>query len=84
MLFRSLAAKESEVLVEAAIGHLCDLNQTLSFEAVEALVLCGQQLAAPTAVRVDAVDLLAYDQLLEGDWSEPALGVELGGGVSHE
>jgi len=27
-----LAAKESEALVEAAIGRLCDLDQTLSFE----------------------------------------------------
>jgi hypothetical protein len=59
-----LAAKESEALVEAAIGRL--LDQALSFEALEALVLCGQQLAAPTSVQVDAVDLSAYDQLLEG------------------
>jgi hypothetical protein len=61
-----LAARENEALVEAAIGRLCELDQTLSFEAVEALVLGGQKLAAPTAVRVDVVDLSAYDQLLEG------------------
>ena len=60
-----LAAKENESLVENAIGHLCDLAQAMSFEAVEALVLCGQKLAAPTTVRVDAVDLSSYDQLLE-------------------
>jgi len=47
----------------------------MSFEAVEALVLCGQKLAAPTAVRVDAVDLSAYDQLLEGQASPMDLGV---------
>ena len=61
-----LAAKESESLVEAAIGHLCDSDQAVSFEAVEALVQGGQKLLAPTAVRVDEVDLGAYDQLLEG------------------
>jgi hypothetical protein len=64
-----LAARESESLVEAAIGRLCDLHQAMSFEAVEALVLCGQKPAAPTAVQVQEVDLSAYDQLL-GD--EPA------------
>jgi hypothetical protein len=60
-----LAARESQSLVESAIGHLCDLAQAMSFEAVEAVVLCGQKLAAPTTVRVDAVDLSSYDQLLE-------------------
>jgi hypothetical protein len=50
----------------------------MSFEAVEALVLCGQRLSEPTAVRVDAVDLSAYDQLLGGE----SLAMELG--VSHE
>lgn len=73
-----LAARQNEALVEAAIGRLCDLDQAMSFEAVEALVLCGQQLPAPTAVRVEAVDLSAYDQLLsvEGSAMSP--------GVSHE
>jgi hypothetical protein len=74
-----LAARENEALVEAAISRLCDLDQTLSFEAVEALVLCGQKLAAPTAVRVDAVDLSAYDQLLDGPTVAPGLA-----GVGHE
>ena len=73
-----LAAKESESLVEAAIGYLCDGGQAMSFEAVEALVQGGQKLAAPTAVRVDEVDLSAYDQLLDGDAAEMSLG------VSHE
>jgi hypothetical protein len=76
-----LAAKENESLVEAAIGHLCDLAQTMSFEAVEALVLCGQKRAAPTAVWVDEVDLSAYDQLLEGESAERELAPK---GVSHE
>jgi hypothetical protein len=79
-----LAARENEALVEAAIGRLCDLDQTLSFEAVEALVLCGQKLAAPTAVRVDAVDLAAYDQLLDGG-EGPAVALGLGEvEVGHE
>ena len=71
-----LAAKESQGRVEAAIGHLVERERAMSFEAVEAGVLCGQPRAAPTAVRVDEVDLSAYDQLLEG----PAvrLGVEVG------
>jgi len=73
-----LAAKESESLVEAAIGRLCDSDQAVSFEAVEALVQSGQKLLAPTAVRVDEVDLGAYDQLLEG------AGTQSGMGVSHE
>jgi hypothetical protein len=70
-----LAARENESLVEGAIGRLCDLDQAMSFEAVEALVLCGQKLAAPTAVRIDEVDLSAYDQLLDGNGTELSLGV---------
>jgi hypothetical protein len=73
-----LAARENESLVQRAIGRLCELDQSMSFEAVEALVLCGQALSLPTAVRVDAVDLSAYDQLLGGE----SLAMELG--VSHE
>ena len=73
-----LAAKENESLVENAIGRLCDMAQAMSFEAVEAVVLCGQKLSAPTAVRVDEVDLSAYDQLLEGPAAPGGLG------VSHE
>jgi hypothetical protein len=64
-----LAARESESLVEAAIGRLCDQDQPMSFEAVEAFSsgTVGQKLAAPTAVMVEEVDLSAYDQLLDGD-----------------
>jgi transposase len=76
-----LAAKENESLVENAIGHLCDMAQAMSFETVEALVLCGQKLSAPTAVRVDEVDLSAYDQLLNGQAAEMGLTLV---GVSHE
>jgi hypothetical protein len=71
-----LAAKESESLVERAIGRLCELEQTMSYEAVEALVQSGQKLAAPTAVSVDAVDLSTYDQLLDGDLAESGIGGE--------
>ena len=57
----------------------------MSFEAVEAWVQSGQQLAAPTCVRVDAVDLSAYDTLLDGRSGEAvALGLGLGGEVGHE
>jgi hypothetical protein len=73
-----LAARENESLVEAAIGRLCDLDRAMSFEAVEALVLRGQSLSAPTVVRVAEVDLAAYDQLLSVESSGMSLG------VSHE
>lgn len=79
-----LAAKESESLVEAAIGHLADLDQAMSFEAVEAWVQGGQKLLAPTAVRVDAVDLSAYDQLLDGDTAPAGMEVQEVQEVSHE
>jgi hypothetical protein len=77
-----LAAKESQTLVEAAIGRLVELDRVMSFEAVEALVQSGQQLAAPTCVRVDAVDLSAYDQLLEDPAA--AMGLSVGQEVGHE
>ena len=73
-----LAARESQSLVEAAISHLADTEQAMSFETVEALVQSGQQMAAPTAVRVDDVDLSAYEQLLDGETAW------LGLGVAHE
>src|SRR5208283_1237898 len=73
-----LAAKESESLVEAAIGRLVETDQAVSFEAVEALVQFRQRLAAPTAVRVAEVDLSAYDQLLGAE------ATPLGLGVGHE
>ena len=73
-----LAAKESQALVEAAISRLVDTDQAMSFEAVEALVQSRQRLAAPTAVRVEEVNLSVYDQLL-GDESAP-----VGLGVCHE
>jgi hypothetical protein len=73
-----LAAKQNQASVEAALGHLVQTDQALSFEAVEALVQSGQALAAPTAVRVDEVDLSAYDQLLDG------AAAPMGAGVSHE
>jgi hypothetical protein len=73
-----LAARESESLVELAIGRLVELDRAMSFEAVEALVQSGQALSAPTAVRVDEVNLSAYDQLLDGE------AAEIGQGASHE
>jgi hypothetical protein len=71
-----LAARESQSLVEASIGCLVDRDQAMSFELVEAWVQSGQKMAAPTAVRVDEVDLSAYDQLLEGETASLGLGVD--------
>ena len=73
-----LAARENESLVAATIGRLCEQHQSMSFEAVEALVLRGQEPPAPLAVRVEEIDLSAYDRLLDGDFCAVSLG------VSHE
>jgi hypothetical protein len=73
-----LAARENQALVELAIGRLVELDRAMSFEAVEALVQSGQARSAPTAVRVDEVDLSAYDQLL--GWEA----APMGSGVNHE
>jgi hypothetical protein len=60
-----LAAKETETGVQDALRVLLTEEQPLSAGAVEALVRSGQQLASPTEVRVEPVDLASYDALLE-------------------
>ncbi len=66
-----LAAKQSQALVEAAIGQLVGEGRTLSVEAVEALVHSGSCPPAPPAASVAEVDLSSYDQLLSRT-DEPA------------
>ena len=61
-----LAARESEQRVDDALGALLRGDGPLSAGAVEALVLSQAALPPPTQVVVAAVDLGAYDALLQG------------------
>ena len=60
-----LAARESEQRVEDALRLLLAGDEAITSQAVAALVACGQQPAPLTDVAVQAVDLRAYDGLLE-------------------
>jgi hypothetical protein len=59
-----LAAKESEMAVDAVLRMMIDKNIALFDEQVEALVKSRQPLPVVTEVRIPAVDLTCYDQLL--------------------
>jgi hypothetical protein len=59
-----LAAKESETAVDAVLRMMIDKNIALFDEQVEALVKSRQPLPVVTEVRIPAVDLTCYDQLL--------------------
>jgi len=62
----NLAAKESETAVDQALEHLIDNERPISCEAVEVL-LCHQKCELQTVrdVTIDAIDIAAYDALLE-------------------
>jgi hypothetical protein len=60
-----LAARESETAVDEVLRMMIDNNMSICDEQVEALVRCSQPIAAATRVRIPAVDLSCYDQLLE-------------------
>jgi len=60
-----LAARESEQRVEDALRLLLAGDEAITSQAVAALVASGQQPAPLTDVAVQAVDLSAYDGLLE-------------------
>jgi len=60
-----LAARESETAVDDVLRMLIDKNIRICDEQVEALVHSSQPVAVATKVRVPAVDLACYDQLLE-------------------
>lgn len=62
-----LAAYQSEVLVDAALGRLIEQDHAVTPEAVEALIGQGFEATPVTAVQVAAVDLGAYDALLPGE-----------------
>ena len=59
-----LATKEGEGSVECALRHLLKVEQALSFEVVEHLVLSSQAPQPATAVEVGPADLSVYDGLL--------------------
>jgi hypothetical protein len=60
-----LSARESETAVDEVLRMMIDNNMSICDEQVEALVRCSQPIAAATRVRIPAVDLSCYDQLLE-------------------
>ena len=60
-----LAARENEQRVEDALRLLLAGDEAITSQAVAALVASGQQPAPLTDVAVQAVDLSAYDGLLE-------------------
>ncbi len=59
-----LAAKESEAAVDDVLRMMIDKNIALSAEQVEALVQSNEMVPVVTEVRIPAVDLACYDQLL--------------------
>ena len=60
-----LAARESETAVDDVLRMMIDKNLSLCAEQVEALVRSSQPVPATTKVRIPAVNLTCYDQLLE-------------------
>jgi hypothetical protein len=69
-----LAARENESLVDDALRVLLDREQAISAEAVETLLRQAQALPLPTEVRIDDVDLNAYDALISGRGSSDGEG----------
>jgi hypothetical protein len=60
-----LAAKETESGVDDAIRWLMDQNQSISFDAVETIVITNQRIPQATDVVMEVVDLSLYDSLLQ-------------------
>jgi hypothetical protein len=60
-----LAARESETAVDDVLRMMIDKNIRICDEQVEALVHSSQPVPVATKVRIPAVDLACYDQLLE-------------------
>jgi hypothetical protein len=73
-----LAARGSEVGVEAALARLMGRQVPLSVQAVEEELRRDQPPAAATEVTVAAVDLSLYDGLLEGKEAEDEEGGRIG------
>jgi hypothetical protein len=60
-----LAARESETAVDDVLRMMIDKSMRICDEQVEALVRSSQPVPVATKVRIPAVDLTCYDQLLE-------------------
>lgn len=60
-----LAAKESESAVDDALRLLIEREQTITFEAVEAIVRRADEIPSATDVEVEEADLSAFDCLLD-------------------
>jgi len=60
-----LAARENELLVDAALDFLIDKEKAITIEAVEALVKSEQKITSAKDVCIDEVDIKAYDALIE-------------------
>jgi len=62
-----LAARENETAVDNAIVFLIDQYKNIDFESVEAIAVDKTQLNNPEDVVIQAVDLRAYDRLLNNN-----------------
>ena len=60
-----LSAKESEAGVDSALRTLIDQEKDLNPESLKAQLVSGQEPVQVTAVKIDAVELIDYDELLE-------------------
>ncbi len=60
-----LAARENEAAVDDVLRMMIDKNKSISYEQVEAFVRSSQPVPEATKIRIPAVDLSCYDQLLE-------------------
>jgi hypothetical protein len=59
-----LAAKESEVAVDQALGSLLDKNLPVRFDSVISLVRSSDNYAVVKDVKINEIDISAYDRLL--------------------
>lgn len=59
-----LAARENETAVDKAIAYLIDQYKDIDYESVKAIVMDEPGLGEPEDVFIKAVDLRAYDRLL--------------------
>jgi len=60
-----LAARENETTVDDALRMMIDKNMDISKEQVKAIVGSNQPVPTATEIKIPAVDLNSYDQLLE-------------------
>jgi len=59
-----LAAKENELAVDLALGHLIEQNGAITYEAVLGLLKSSQEYAVAQDVHIDDINIGVYDSLL--------------------